>query len=66
MHYVYLTLIVNFKYGVEMKCPKINELDFSERGDKAIKEIRRIKDLNQWLSIKMLEVHVLILLQGMV
>ena len=34
-----------------MKCPKINELDFSERGEKAIKEIRRIKDLNKWLSI---------------
>lgn len=34
-----------------MKCPDIDSLEFSERGKLAIKEIRRIKDLNQWLSI---------------
>jgi len=33
-----------------MKCPEISDLEFSERGKLAIKEIRRIKQVNQWLN----------------
>jgi hypothetical protein len=35
---------------MNMKCPTIVKLEFSERGKAAINEIRRIKELNQWLS----------------
>ena len=33
-----------------MSCPEIDDLEFSERGKLAVKEIRRIKEINQWLS----------------
>ncbi|WP_193051260.1 hypothetical protein [Pseudoalteromonas undina] len=33
-----------------MICPDISELEFSERGKLAVKEIKRIKYVNQWLS----------------
>lgn len=33
-----------------MRCPEIDDLEFSERGKLAVKEIRRIKEINQWLS----------------
>lgn len=33
-----------------MRCPDISNLEFSESGKIAVKEIRRIKDVNQWLS----------------
>ncbi|MGO3391795.1 hypothetical protein ACT3S9_19835 [Pseudoalteromonas sp. AOP31-A2-14] len=35
---------------LNMICPDISDLEFSERGKLAVKEIRRIKGVNQWLS----------------
>lgn len=34
-----------------MRCPDIDNLEFSERGKMAVKEIRRIESLNKWLSV---------------